>query len=65
MKTTRETINTLLKQVDKSVVDKLKLWGIKDKKKGIDAKIIFYGSSGTGKTLTSLAIAKVLKKTSS
>ena len=60
--TTRETINTLLKQVDKSVIDKLKLWGIKDKKKGIDAKIIFYGSSGTGKTLTSLAIAKVLKK---
>ena len=60
--TTRETINTLLKQVDKSVIDKLKHWGIKDKKKGIDAKIIFYGSSGTGKTLTSLAIAKVLKK---
>jgi SpoVK/Ycf46/Vps4 family AAA+-type ATPase len=59
---TKETLNLLLKQVDKSVVDKLKKWGIKDKKKGIDARIIFYGAAGTGKTITALALAKSLKK---
>ncbi len=59
---TRETLNSLLKQVDKNVVNRLKAWGIKDKKKGIDARIIFYGAAGTGKTLTSLALAKSLKK---
>jgi len=59
---TRETLNSLLQQVDKNVVNRLKLWGIKDKKKGIEAKIIFYGVAGTGKTLTALAMAKSLKK---
>ena len=59
---TKETLNALLKQVDKEVVNRLKTWGIKDKKKGIEARIIFYGVAGTGKTLTSLALAKSLKK---
>jgi len=59
---TRETLNALLKQVDKNVINRLKAWGIKDKRKGIDARIIFYGVAGTGKTLTSLALAKSLKK---
>lgn len=59
---TRETLNALLKQVDKDVMNRLKLWGIKDKKKGIEAKIIFYGVAGTGKTVTALALAKSLKK---
>lgn len=59
---TKETLNALLKQVDKSVINRLKQWGIKDKKKGIEAKIIFYGVAGTGKTLTALALAKSLKK---
>ncbi len=59
---TRETLNALLRQVDKEVVTRLKAWGIKDKKKGIEARIIFYGVAGTGKTLTSLALAKSLKK---
>ena len=59
---TKETLEALLKQVDKTVVNRLKEWGIKDKKKGIDARIIFYGVAGTGKTLTSLALAKSLKK---
>ena len=59
---TKETLDALLKQVDKSVVNRLKEWGIKDKKRGIDAKIIFYGVAGTGKTLTALAMGKALKR---
>ncbi len=59
---TKETLDALLKQVDKNVINRLKHWGIKDKKKGIEAKIIFYGVAGTGKTLTALALAKSLKK---
>jgi SpoVK/Ycf46/Vps4 family AAA+-type ATPase len=59
---TKETLDELLKQVDKNVVNRLKEWGIKDKRKGIDARIIFYGGAGTGKTITALAIAKSLKK---
>ncbi|WP_418184826.1 ATP-binding protein [Aliarcobacter vitoriensis] len=59
---TKDTLNNLLKQVDKSVINRLKAWGIKDKKRGIDAKIIFYGVAGTGKTITALALAKSLKK---
>lgn len=59
---TKETLNALLKQVDKTVLNRLKDWGIKDKKKGIEAKIIFYGLAGTGKTVTALALAKSLKR---
>jgi SpoVK/Ycf46/Vps4 family AAA+-type ATPase len=59
---TKKTIDSVLKQVDKTVVNKLKQWGIKEKKKGIDARLIFYGNAGTGKTVTALAIAKALKK---
>jgi len=59
---TRETLEALLKQVDKEVMNRLKTWGIKDKKKGIEARIIFYGGAGTGKTITALALAKSLKK---
>jgi len=59
---TKSTLDMLLRQVDKKVIDKLKKWGIKDKKKQIDARIIFYGAAGTGKTITALALAKSLKK---
>ncbi|MDO7253726.1 ATP-binding protein [Helicobacter cappadocius] len=59
---TRETLQSLLKQVDSNVVARLKEWGIKEKNKGIDARIIFYGPAGTGKTITALGIAKSLKK---
>lgn len=59
---TRKTLEYLLKQVDSRVISRLKAWGIKDKRKGIDAKIIFYGVAGTGKTLSALSLAKSLKK---
>jgi len=59
---TEETLNNLMRQVDKEVVNRLVEWGIKDKKSGIDARIIFYGSAGTGKTMTAYSLAKSLKR---
>lgn len=59
---TRLVLDNLIAQMDKDVINRLKKWGIKDKKKGIDSKIIFYGAAGTGKTITSLALANSLKR---
>jgi len=59
---TKETLENLMKQVDKDVVSRLIKWGIKDKKSGIDARIIFYGPAGTGKTMTAYSLAKSLKR---
>ncbi len=61
-KKTRDTLNNLMRQVDKEVVNRLVEWGIKDKKSGIDARIIFYGHAGTGKTMTAYSLAKSLKR---
>lgn len=60
--TTRQTLDNLVKQVDKEVFKKLKSWGMKGKRKGIDAHIIFYGAAGTGKTMTAMSLAKTLKR---
>ncbi len=59
---TEKTLNDLMKQLDKEVINRLVKWGIKDKKSGIDARIIFYGVAGTGKTMTAHSLAKSLKR---
>ncbi len=59
---TKEVLDNILKQMDKRVLKLLKEWGIKEKKKGMETKLIFYGPAGTGKTLTALSLAKSLNK---
>ncbi len=59
---TQEVLSNLMHQVDKEVIAKLKAWGIKSKKSGIDARIIFYGPPGTGKTLTAHSLGRSLKR---
>ncbi len=59
---TREILNNVLKHMDKKVLKRLKEWGIRDKKSGLDSRLIFYGPPGTGKTMTAYSMAKSLKR---
>ncbi|EOH6589726.1 ATP-binding protein [Campylobacter coli] len=59
---TKELLENILKQQDKKILERLNSWGIKSNK-NIEAKIIFYGPAGTGKTMSALAMAKSMKKT--
>lgn len=59
---TRKVLDNLMQQMDKKVVARLVEWGIKSKKQGVDARIIFYGPPGTGKTMTAYSLAKSLKR---
>ena len=59
---TRRVLDNLMRQMDKKVVSRLVDWGIKTKKQGVDARIIFYGPPGTGKTMTAYSLAKSLKR---
>jgi len=58
---TKEMLEVLLKQIDKTVLKRLKEWGIKADS-DLEAKIIFYGPPGTGKSVSANAIAKELNK---
>lgn len=59
---TKERLESLLKQIDVNVQNRLKEWGIIDKKRELNARIILYGPPGTGKTLTAHSLAKSMKK---
>ncbi len=59
---TRDLLDNLLKQTDRGVMKLLREWGVKERRGGIDAKIIFYGPPGTGKTMTAHSLAKSMKK---
>jgi len=60
--TTRTMLDTVMRQMDKTVANRLKEWGIKPKKASVDARILFHGHPGTGKTVTALSLAKSLKR---
>ncbi|WP_291951948.1 ATP-binding protein [Campylobacter sp.] len=58
---TKKLLEDILKQQDKKVLERLNKWGIKNNK-NMEAKIIFYGPAGTGKTMSALSMAKAMKK---
>lgn len=58
---TKNILENILKQRDKKVIQRLSTWGIKHSE-DIEAKIIFYGPAGVGKTMSALAMARSMKK---
>lgn len=58
---TKQLLEDILHQQDKIVLERLNRWGIK-RGKELEAKIIFYGPAGTGKTMSALSLAKSMKK---
>ena len=59
---TKEVLENIMKHMDKKVLKRLKEWGVREKKSGVDARLIFYGPPGTGKTMTAYSLAKSLKR---
>ena len=63
---TQEEINLVCHKIKGEVARKLKKWGVlrnfQHKSSNQNATILFYGSPGTGKTLTAYAVAAHLKK---
>ncbi len=59
---TEKILRNFLKRMDRKVLSRLKDWGVIDRKKGLETRIMFYGYPGTGKTITALSLAKSLKK---
>ena len=59
---TKEVLENIMKHMDKKVLKRLKEWGVREKKSGLDARLIFYGPPGTGKTMTAYSLAKSLKR---
>lgn len=58
---TKEILQNIIKRMDIKVYEKLKSWNIIKNKK-IAATMLFYGASGTGKTMSALGLAKSLNK---
>ena len=59
---TEKILRNFLKRMDRKVLSRLKDWGVIERKKGLETRIMFYGYPGTGKTITALSLAKSLKK---
>ncbi|PAF45471.1 ATP-binding protein [Helicobacter sp. 11S02629-2] len=58
---TKEMLNVLVEHMDANIHKKLKAWKLVEKS-GINARILFHGLSGTGKTLSAKALAKSLHR---